>query len=236
MSSKERSSQLKDNWQQIHSEVSDRAEIIAVSKTFPAHDIKSLYQNGVRDFGENRIQDLSEKAIELAEDCPEIRWHFIGAIQSNKINKLLRVPNLRFIHSVDSLDILQALIKRKDSIQSQTVGIFLQVNTSEEVEKSGFNPNELENIQSAVELLQQEGVTLAFQGLMTMGKIRTDDFEEDAVKCFQSLKKLKEQLVRLNGLESCQLSMGMSQDYHLALENGSDWLRIGSKIFGLRKG
>lgn len=169
------------------------------------------------------MQELADKASELQRICPEIRWHFIGSLQSNKINNLLKVPNLVSIHSIDSIKLLNKLLNKKIDTK---VGVFLQVNTSGEMEKSGFE--DFSQLQSAVESMKSECFYL--QGLMTIGKIRTDNFENDAKACFLRLNEYKD---RLN-IDNLELSMGMSSDYKIAIAMGSNWIRIGSGIFGSR--
>lgn len=221
-----RKTELQNNLQNILDKLKGgyNAHLIAVSKTKPSSDIALLYELGQRDFGENKVQELLEKSNELNKSCPEINWHFIGNLQSNKINMLLKVKNLKSIHSVDSIKLLEKLISKK---VDHKIGIFLQVNTSGEEEKSGFE--ELSELQRAVELIKTSD-SFYFQGLMTIGKIRTENFFEDAKKSFSKLVELKNQLNDSN----IQLSMGMSADFELALQYGSNWVRVGSSIFGVR--
>jgi PLP dependent protein len=213
---------------QINKSLADKAKLIAVSKTKPLSDIMAAYQTGQRHFGENKVQELLDKALALKETCPEIKWHFIGHLQTNKINMLLKVPNLVSIHSIDSIELLHKLLSKKIDTP---IGIFLQVNTSLEEEKAGF-----ENKSEVLKALEIIGKQQAFffQGLMTIGKIRTSDFENDAKKCFIQLVELKHDIEQTFSDTKVQLSMGMSSDYHIALKLGSDWIRIGSEIFGMR--
>lgn len=201
----------------------NKTQLLAVSKTKTLAEIKTAYSFGQRDFGENKVQELNDKAFELQSDCPDIRWHFIGSLQSNKINNLLKIPNLVSIHSIDSIKLLNKLLNKKTG---RKIGVFLQVNTSGEIEKSGFSDFAL--IEQAVSLFKSDDFYL--QGLMTIGKIRTEDFENDAKTCFLRLNEYKE---RLNSVD-LELSMGMSSDYKIAIECGSNWIRIGSGIFGKR--
>lgn len=205
------------------------ASLLAVSKTKPSSDILEAYNLGQRDFGENKVQELLSKSLELSEACPEIRWHFIGSLQSNKINQLLQVPNLVSIHSIDSIKLLNKLLSKK---LDRTIGLFLQINTSNEDEKSGFE--EFEEVKQAVnQLLSAHSFT--FQGLMTIGKIRTTDFAEDARICFEKLLQLQRDLITLYNIDKIELSMGMSSDYKIALEMGTQWIRIGTGLFGSRE-
>ena len=204
--------------------------LLIVSKSRSIEEIKTYYDLGQRDFGENRVQELSEKAEALKESCPEIRWHMIGHLQSNKINTLFKVPNLFAIHSVHDQPLVEKLVA-SDSKLSHEVKIFLQVNTSHEIEKSGFE--NYEELKSA-SLLLLKTRNLRVLGLMTMGTLRTHDFEAEARRCFSELHKLKEKLQsELNLI--LQTSMGMSQDYRIALKEGADWIRIGTMMFSQAK-
>jgi pyridoxal phosphate enzyme (YggS family) len=207
-----------------------KTHLIAVSKTYPSSDVLSLYSLGIKDFGENQVQELEQKSQDLAILCPNIQWHMIGHLQSNKIRKLFSVKNLVAIHSVDRLSLVQALIK-DENLLSQDVRIFLQVKTSDEAEKSGFE-SEAELIE-AMNLLKTSS-KLKIHGLMTMGKIRTDDVLGDARLCFQKLIIIRQKLQEAFPALDLKLSMGMSGDYTLASLMGADYVRVGSSIFGLR--
>ena len=216
---------ISENLDRISKQLKKNVNLLAVSKTRPEGDIHIAYDWGQRDFGENKVQDLFEKSRNLSE--LEINWHFIGHLQSNKINQLLSTPNLISIHSIDSLKLLKKLLSK--NVDSK-IGIFLQVNTSGEVEKGGFT--DIKELDEAVVNIQKNNVFF-LQGLMTIGKIRTDDFMTSAKESFKMLNELKNTLDRTHGL-SLELSMGMSQDFEIAQEYGSDWIRIGSDIFGIR--
>lgn len=202
------------------------AKVIAVTKTKPAADIELAIECGQKDFGENKVQELLEKANSI--NHPGIRWHFIGNLQSNKINQLLKVPNLYAIHSIDSLKLLVKILSKKPSAP---LGLFLQVNTSGEDEKSGFT-NE-SDLFEAVSLLKNND-DFYLQGLMTIGKIRTQNFDADAKECFKKLVNLKDKILNQQPDQKVELSMGMSQDYMLAAQAGSNWVRVGSLLFGNR--
>lgn len=217
---------LKANLIQVKEYLKQPTKLVVVSKTYPASDISLCYELGERDFGENHVLELEEKAQELVGGCPEIRFHMIGHLQTNKIKKLLKIPNLVAIHSVDSLHLLEALIKEEPNFTGPYLNLFLQVKTSDESEKYGFT--DLNQLQSAIELIEKSAKYRAY-GLMTMGKIRTDDLKGDAVVCFQKLLDVRDKLDK-----SLKLSMGMSSDYEIASRMGADYVRVGSKIFGNR--
>lgn len=202
------------------------SHLLIVSKTRPIEDIVAYYELGHRDFGENRVQELEMKALALKESCPEIRWHMIGHLQSNKVNNLFQVPNLYAVHSVDDQSLAEKLVKSQDKL-AQKLRIFLQFNTSREVEKSGFET--YAELRTAAELIHSaENLELA--GLMTMGTLRTEDFEAEARRCFQKLNELKTRLETEMNVQ-LETSMGMSQDYKIALEENSSWIRLGTMMF-----
>lgn len=221
----DRKAYLKTKRDQLLAEIG-KTKLLIVSKTRPVEDIIIYYDLGHRDFGENRVQELQEKSELLRERCPEIRWHMIGHLQSNKINALYSVHNLYAIHSVDDEEILAKLLKAEDKLAHE-VKVFLQFNTSKEEEKSGFETYHA--LCEAAELaLNSKKVKLA--GLMTMGTLRTEDFEKEAGRCFQDLVVEKRKLEDELNLK-LETSMGMSQDYKIALREGSDWIRIGTSMF-----
>ncbi len=202
------------------------SKLLIVSKTRPQSDIEIYYALGHRDFGENRVQELEEKALALKDKCPEIRWHMIGHLQSNKINALFKIPHLYAIHSVHDRDLLDQLIKAQGKLSSP-VNIFLQYNTSKEAEKSGFETyTDLKMAANA--LIKNEKLNLA--GVMTMGTLRTDHFEAEARRCFEELNVEKCKLEAEYGVR-LETSMGMSQDYQIALEEKSNWIRLGTMMF-----
>lgn len=204
----------------------DRTQLLIVSKTRSLEDIKIYYELGHRDFGENRVQELLEKSYSLQKDCPEIRWHMIGNIQTNKVNQLFSVSNLFAIHSVDDRELVEKMIKAEERL-SHEVFVFLQFNTSHEAEKSGFET--YTDLEASAELLLKCS-KLKLKGLMTMGTLRTDNFEAEAGRCFQDLQVEKEKLQNELNIK-LETSMGMSQDYKIAVREKSDWIRLGTMMF-----
>jgi pyridoxal phosphate enzyme (YggS family) len=208
------------------------AQLIAVTKYSPVEDVIVAYKSLHYDFGENRVLDLKEKAEAfLKEGLNKVHWHFIGHLQSNKVRELFKIPNLYAIHSVDSIGLLEELIKRENDFVGSELKIFFQVNTSHETEKSGFET--AEELNRAIDLLMSRtNSKLKFYGLMTMGTIRTTEFEVEALRCFRDLNLIALNIEKTHALkEKLKLSMGMSQDYKLAIDAGSDFVRIGSAIF-----
>lgn len=216
------SSKLKD----IQSKLPSNSHLLIVSKTRSEEEIRAYYELGHRDFGENRVQELIEKSGHLKASCPEIRWHMIGNLQSNKIPQLFSVPNLWAIHSVDNKNLLEKMLKAEAKLSSP-VNIFLQYNTSKEIEKAG-----LEDYASLLEAAKMIPANSQIQlyGLMTMGTLRTEDFESEARRCFKELFAVKERLSQ-DLSRPLQTSMGMSQDYRVALEEKSNWIRLGTMMF-----
>lgn len=199
--------------------------LVAVSKYATPAQMMEAYACGIRNFGESRIQDVETKfrtlPPEMVQDC---RWHFIGHLQRNKVNKAVAL-GFHLIHSVDSLRLAEAL-----SAAALTRGIrqavLLQINLTDETQKSGFSESQIR--QEFLRLLELPGLDI--RGLMTIGPHTSD---EQAVKStFCELKRLQEQLIEQSGHPMSECSMGMSEDFHHAMQCGATILRIGSRIFG----
>jgi PLP dependent protein len=191
--------------------------LVAVSKTKPAEDIKALYDLGQRDFGENYVRELVGKQKQLPDD---IRWHFIGHLQTNKVKMLL--PGVQLIHSVDSLKVLIEINKQSEKLNLVT-NCLLQVHIAEEETKFGLDGTELAELVEAAGELKNVKIL----GLMGMASL-TDNME-----------KIGKEFDHLAGLFKSYsnfkiLSMGMTADYQIALSKGSTMVRIGSLLFGER--
>ena len=209
-----------EKYQEINEELRlSNITLVAVSKTKPVEDILELYNLGHRDFGENYVQELAEKAEKLPND---IRWHFIGHLQTNKVKSI--VPFIYLIHGVDSLKLLKEIDKQAEK-NKRVIDCLLQVHIAQEETKFGFDETELLNS----ELKQFSNVRI--KGLMGMASL-TDDINKIRIE-FKSLKILFEKLKTQNP-ELSILSMGMSADYKIAIEEGSNMVRIGSLLFGER--
>ncbi|XP_013915217.1 PREDICTED: proline synthase co-transcribed bacterial homolog protein [Thamnophis sirtalis] len=209
--------------------------LVAVSKTKPPEMVIEAYNQGQRSFGENYVQELLEKASDskILSSCPEIKWHFIGHLQKSNVNKLIVVPNLFMLETVDSIklaDKVNSIWQKKNS--SEKLKIMVQVNTSGETSKHGLPPGEL--ITTAEHILQK-CPNLEFVGLMTIGSFG-HDLSKGPNPDFQLLISLRQELCEnLNiPIEKVELSMGMSTDFQHAIEVGSTNVRIGSTIFGER--
>jgi pyridoxal phosphate enzyme (YggS family) len=196
--------------------------LVAVTKTHPAETLRPAYENGLRDFGENRVQEALPKQAALP---PDIRWHLIGQLQTNKINK---IPG-RFVlvHSVDSVSLAKAM---SDRFAAEPQDILLEVNTSSEASKSGVSPAGA--VQAVGELLSLPHLRL--RGLMTVGPLT--DVEAKQREAFRTLKGLFDD-VRARGQAGSRfdiLSMGMSSDFEAAIEEGATLVRVGTALFGQR--
>jgi pyridoxal phosphate enzyme (YggS family) len=197
--------------------------LVAVSKTKPISDIQAFYDLGHRDFGENYVQELLEKAKQLPTD---IRWHFIGHLQSNKVK--LIAPFVQLIHGVDSLRLLQEIDKQA-ARAGRIVDCLLQVHIAQEETKFGLDESELEQLVKELDKTKLPNAVIC--GLMGMAS-----FTDDSNKVRSEFKSLKQTFDRLRTLNSelRTLSMGMSADYRIAIEEGSTIVRIGSLLFGER--
>ena len=202
----------------------NKVTLVAVSKIKPVSDIQALYDLGQRDFGENYVQELLDKQAQLPVD---INWHFIGHLQSNKVKYI--APFVHLIHGVDSYNLLKEINKQAIK-NNRVINCLLQVHIAQEETKFGLNEKELHALLEKVEDLQQVHI----KGLMGMASFSDD--EKVVRKEFRMLKKLFEQLkeYRLPQLQAETLSMGMSGDYMMAIEEGSNMVRIGSLLFGRR--
>lgn len=220
--------------EQVSAEVNrSPARLIAISKTKPIEDIIELYQAGQRDFGENYVDELEKKSNDetIRSQCPEIRWHFVGHLQSNKVNRVLtRVPNLECIQTVDSLELANRLNNNLQQ-QAKKVNILLQINTSREAQKSGIHQ---ENFLTLYDHIRTQCLNLVCQGLMTIGSL--DNVNNDDDFDFQVLVQCRQMVAEKYQcpIESIELSMGMSHDYERAIRSGSTIVRVGSSIFGAR--
>lgn len=212
---------IKENYQKISS-VLGKAKLLAVTKYTSDENVNTLYRLGHRDFGENRVEELSKRASHFPLD---INWHFIGNLQSNKLKKLFSISNLRVIHSIDRISLLEKIIEIDPACE-----FYLQFNASGEKEKNGFIS--IESLKEAIDIYRKaRPKCLKLVGLMTMAAIRTDQYEDDAKSSFTKLANIKKQIESEYPDLFLNLNMGMSQDYQLAIEAGSDLVRVGSALF-----
>ena len=209
----------------IRATIPTEVTLVCVSKFHTNEAIMEAYACGERDFGESRVQELLPKYNALPKD---IRWHFIGHLQTNKVKQI--VPFVHMIHSVDSLRLLETINREAEKLQRR-VKVLLEVHIAKEATKSGFTPEEFLSLNTKLSTLNHIDVC----GVMGMAT-NTDD-EDEWRRCFHEIKHLGEQLLSHSELpnnSAPQISMGMSDDYLVAIEEGSTMVRIGSTIFGNR--
>ena len=219
---------IAQNIQEIRKNIPQNVSLVCVSKFHPENAILEAYNCGERIFGESRVQELLAKQTKLPAD---IQWHFIGHLQSNKIKLIL--PTVSLIHGVDSFNLLKEINSRALKA-GRVVSCLLQVHIAREETKFGFSIEEIHQMLSGIEFGSLENVQI--NGLMGMATL-TDDKEQIRAE-FRTLRQLFDELKReyfQNNENFCELSMGMSDDYQIAIDEGSTMVRIGSSIFGLRE-
>ncbi len=217
-----------DRYLEIKKNIPENVTLLAVSKTWPKEDIKQVYDAGCRDFGENKVQEMTQKFAELPQD---IRWHQIGHLQTNKIKYM--IPYVYMIHSIDSLKLL-AEVNKQAAKHGRVVNCLLQIKVASEDTKFGFDDAELRELLASNSFAGFPNVRIC--GLM--GMATNTDNEDEIRREFMEVKALFD-YIRANygsqvGEGFSQISMGMSGDYPLAIECGSTIVRVGSTIFGER--
>ena len=217
---------IAENIQNIKAALPPEVTLVAVSKTKPVSDLMEAYAAGQRIFGENKIQEMTEKWEQLPKD---IEWHMIGHVQSNKVKYM--APYVALIHGVDSLKLLQE-INKQAAKNNRVIDCLLQIHIAEEETKFGLDASELEAILNAASFHSLQNIKVI--GLMGMATFTEDNAQIQ--KEFQFLKSLFDQYqsVQWPNFKLQTLSMGMSGDYQLAIDCGSTMVRIGSSIFGVR--
>ncbi|CAB0005392.1 unnamed protein product [Nesidiocoris tenuis] len=212
-----------------------KPRLVAVSKTKPKEMIIACYEQGQREFGENYIQELVDKSTDpiVLEKCPDIKWHFIGTLQRNKVTKLLSATNLDVVETITSEKLASAVNAGWEKLKKpEPLKIMVQVNTSREEEKGGVDP---EKCSELVKYVKENCPSLKFLGLMTIGMYGYDT-STITNPDFLALKACRETVCNNFELEESQveLSMGMSGDFEQAIELGSTSVRVGTTIFGER--
>ncbi len=218
---------IKDNLLQIKSQLPENVTLVAVSKTKPVADLMEAYEAGQRVFGENKIQEMTEKWEQMPKD---IQWHMIGHVQTNKVKYMAEYVSL--IHGVDSLKLLQE-INKQAAKHNRVIDCLLQMYIAEEETKFGLDEKELEDILHFVQNDKLQNIKVV--GLMGMAT-----FTDNQTQIKKEFLNLKSTFDKINSLSIVNyqlsiISMGMSGDYKLAIECGSTMVRIGSSIFGNRK-
>jgi pyridoxal phosphate enzyme (YggS family) len=217
---------IRENLLNIKATLPSQVTLVAVSKTKPVSDLMQAYEAGQRVFGENKIQEMTEKCELMPKD---IEWHMIGHIQSNKVKYM--APYVRLIHGVDSLKLLEEINKQAQK-NNRVINCLLQIHIAEEETKFGLNEEELSDLLQSETFKNLRNIKIV--GLMGMATFTEN--QTQIKKEFQHLKSIfdnKQQPITHNR-QLTTLSMGMSGDYQLAIECGSTMVRIGSSIFGGR--
>ncbi|MDO4623287.1 MAG: YggS family pyridoxal phosphate-dependent enzyme [Eubacteriales bacterium] len=225
---------ITDNYREIRRKIDEACRrvgrdpedvlLVAVSKTKPEEDIQTLYDSGVRDFGENYIQELKQKMEDLPGD---IRWHMIGHLQRNKVKYI--ASRVSMIHAVDTLELAKT-IEKEGTKNNRVIPVLIEVNVAGEDTKFGVAPEETESLIRQIAGLPHVHV----EGLMTSAPYVTD--AECNRSVFAQLKQLSVDIEQKNIDNTCMhvLSMGMTNDYEIAVEEGSTMVRVGTAIFGER--
>jgi pyridoxal phosphate enzyme (YggS family) len=213
--------------QEIQKSISDNISLVAVSKTKPIEDLQEAYDAGQRIFGENKIQEMVDKFDVLPKD---IQWHMIGHLQSNKVKYMAHFVDL--IHGVDKFKTLKEINKQAKK-HNRVINCLLQAKIAKEETKFGLSFEDIDQILQSPEMTALENIKIVgFMGMASFTDNQTQLKEE-----FSSLKNFFEKHKTQTAIANCQLdvlSMGMSGDYNLAIENGSTMIRVGSSIFGKR--
>ena len=219
---------IAENLLSIKNNLPEHVTLVAVSKTKPVADLMEAYNAGQRIFGENKIQEMTEKWEEMPKD---IQWHMIGHVQTNKVKFMAEYVSL--IHGVDSLKLLQEINKQAQK-HNRVIDCLLQMHIAEEETKFGLDEEELNEILDFIHNKKEELTNIRIVGLMGMATFT--DNQEQIKKEFSHLKSIFEKTNQLltSNFQLLTLSMGMSGDYKLAIECGSTMIRVGSSIFGGR--
>ncbi len=210
---------ISDNLYKIKKTINKTVTLVAVSKNKSNLNILEAYNNGHRIFGENKVQELVKKAECLPKD---INWHMIGHLQSNKVKFI--APFISLIHTVDSFKLLKEINKRAYQ-NNRIIDCLLQVHIATEKSKFGFNIDEIDNILETSNIFKN----IKIKGLMGMAS-----FTANKIQIKQEFKTLEKIFARIKNKQQTILSMGMSNDYEIAIQEGSNMIRIGSAIFGKR--
>ncbi|MFT8340240.1 YggS family pyridoxal phosphate-dependent enzyme [Clostridium beijerinckii] len=214
---------IKQNIEELRSKIPEQVTLLAVSKTKPLEDLEDAYMAGMRDFGENKVQELVKKSENFHED---VRWHFIGQLQSNKVKYL--VDKVHLIHSLSSISLLNEIEKQFSKV-NKVANTLIQINIGREESKSGILEEDLYEFIEVIEKCKFVSV----KGIMVIIPIGD---EESNRKYFKKTKKIFDELKEknYNNISMKILSMGMTHDFMTAIEEGSNLVRIGTGIFGER--
>ena len=225
------------NYTSIRQEIPENVTIVLAAKARPAEEIEEVIDAGATDIGENYVQEAGNLYSSLRKNAKKVRWHMIGHLQTNKINKVLRTFDV--IQTVDSLEKAAAIDKRVESARKRIVPVFIEINIGSEDSKAGIKPAENEPFDEYMERLVEDMSKLEhlrIEGLMTMGPRFGDP--ENVRPYFKRTRNIFQRIKRLDlpNVDMRYLSMGMTNSYRVAIEEGSNMVRIGTAIFGERNG
>lgn len=215
---------ITERYEQIRKSIPDYVTIVAAAKTRTADEVRAAIDVGITDIGENYVQEAERAHTELGKTADDVRWHLIGHLQTNKINKALGLFDV--IQTVDSVKLARAINRRAE----KTVPVLIEINSGREPQKTGVLPEDAEQVIRDIALLEK----ISIKGLMTMGPRFGDP--EDARSYYRETKRSFDHVALLNipGVEMEILSMGMSNAYRVAVEEGSTMIRPGTILFGER--
>jgi len=222
---------ITENYQKIRETIPEHVTIVVAAKQRNPNEIIEVIKAGATDIGENYVQEGESIYNTLIEERDKVRWHMIGHLQTNKINKALKIFDV--IQTIDSLEMAQAIDKRVERAEKKVIPVYIEINIGSEISKSGIKPDYkiIEKLAKSISELEH----LKLEGLMTLGPIAGDP--EQSRPYFQEVRGFSEKIRELNlpGIEMKTLSMGMTNSYKVAIEEGANMVRIGTAIFGARK-
>ena len=215
--------EIKNNINEIKSKITDEIKLVAVSKTKPLEDLEKAYECGIRDFGENKVQEICTKYENFHKD---VRWHLIGHLQKNKVKYI--VGKVHLIHSIDSISLVEEIEKRYKKENIVANGL-IQINIGRETQKYGVLQEDIYGIIESIESCNN----IKIKGIMVIIPKGND---EDNRKYFRKTKEIFDEIKQKKYKNTCMeiLSMGMTHDYQIAIEEGSTLIRVGEGIFGAR--
>jgi pyridoxal phosphate enzyme (YggS family) len=219
---------ITERYQKIRKEIPDYVTIVLASKTRNKEEIKEVLDAGAINIGENYVQEAIRIYQDLGEKAKRVEWHMIGKLQKNKVNKAIKLFNV--IQTIDSLKLAEAIDKRAKNM-GKIISVYIEINTGKESQKSGVMPEKAEELIKQIAKFEN----IKIKGLMTMGP-RFGNVE-DSRPYFRETKKIFDKIKKFNlpNVEMKVLSMGMSNSYKVAIEEGSNMIRLGTLIFGERK-
>jgi pyridoxal phosphate enzyme (YggS family) len=227
---------ITENYQKIRQEIPDYVTIVLAGKTKSAEEIKEVIDAGATDIGENYVQEAEKIKLELGKKSNTVKWHMIGHLQKNKINKAL--PIFDVIQTIDSLEKARDINKRVERAGKSVIPVLIEINIGSEDSKAGIKPEEHEPFEEYIDIFVRdisEFGHLRVEGIMTMGPRFGN--AENSRPFFRRTKNIFKKIIDLNipNIDMKYLSMGMSNSYKVAIEEGSNMIRLGTVVFGKRQ-